>query len=204
MTKAATESPVSTAAPVLEPPALRINVNQYHAMIEHAILTEDMRAELLNGRIVEKMPIGELHAACVFLISRYLERLLPGEILCRTENPVTLPDYSEPEPDIAVVTFRSDLYAKGHPTGEEIRTIIEVAASSIYVDRNIKAAIYAAAGVSELWIVNLNNFTLEVYRKPTPDGQYDYREVFGFTDTFSTREFGELNVAALFPEGTEP
>jgi Uma2 family endonuclease len=78
----------------------------------------------------------------------------------------TLPNNSEPEPDIVIARLRSDDYIDSHPSPVDIILVVEVADSTIRFDREIKAPLYAAAGISEYWIVNLLDNCLEIYRQP--------------------------------------
>ena len=47
--------------------------------------------------------------------------------------------------------------------------IVEVAASSLALDREEKGSLYGRARVADYWIVNLVDRVLEVYRDPGPD-----------------------------------
>ena len=87
------------------------------------------------------------------------------------QNPISIND-SEPEPDVAILKFRDDLYASVRPAASDVQLLIEVADTSLTYDRDIKGPIYAEGGVVEYWIVNLNNSTVEVYRDPQPEGRY--------------------------------
>jgi Uma2 family endonuclease len=78
-------------------------------------------------------------------------------------------DESEPEPDIAIVPNGS--YSKRHP--DQAHWIIEVAASSLKKDRDVKAPLYAASGFPEYWIVNVAARSVEVFRSPNDGGYSD-------------------------------
>jgi Uma2 family endonuclease len=92
--------------------------------------------------------------------------LASEQAIVRCQDPISLPNHSEPEPDIAIVRLRSDDYVDSHPAPADIILVIEVADSSIKFDRETKAPLYAAAGISEYWIVNLIDNRLEIYRQP--------------------------------------
>lgn len=168
-------------------PRHQFSVQQYHEMIEHGILDENESVELIRGEIVKKMPVGNLHAATVKRINRLFASLLPTEALLSIQDPISTAD-SEPEPDVAVLNFREHLYAVCRPVAQDVRLSIEVADSSINYDRDIKGAVYASAGISEYWIINLNNNTIEVYHNPQPDGRFA---------TVTTAQVGEI----LRPKG---
>jgi Uma2 family endonuclease len=119
-------------------------------------------------------PIGNRHATAVRRLSHLLKDVLGRRALIDSQNPVQLSDWSEPEPDVAVLAWRDDYYAAAPPAAQDALLLIEIADSSIAYDREIKAPLYAHQGVQEFWILDLLGGTLEVYRRPTPAG---YREI---------------------------
>lgn len=145
-------------------------VDEYHRMIEVGLLGEDDRVELLAGEIVDKMPIGSRHAACVDRSGDLLAELAGDGYRVRRQNPVTLDDASEPEPDLAVVARRDDYYAGGHPRPSDVALLVEVADSSLALDRRRKLPLYGAAGVPESWLVDLVDELVEVHSDPGPHG----------------------------------
>ena len=74
--------------------------------------------------------------------------------------------YSEPEPDVVLLKPAPDDYASHHPTPDDVFLLIEISDSTLDFDRGKKLQIYARAGISEFWIVNLQDSTIEVYREP--------------------------------------
>ena len=143
-----------------------LTVEEYHKMAEAGILGENDKVELLNGQLIKMSPIGSKHAALVEKTRDLLREVLGNKAMVRARNPVILGDLSEPEPDIAIVGYKENYYADRHPKQEEIFLVIEVADSSLEKDRQAKLPIYAAAGIPEYWIVNLENRSLEVHRSP--------------------------------------
>ena len=55
--------------------------------------------------------------------------------------------------------------------------IIEVADSTVESDRSFKIPLYAKAGISEAWIVNLQDETIELYAEPV-GGAYQVSNTF--------------------------
>jgi len=145
------------------------SVDDYHRMLETGILGEDDRVELLQGEIVRKFPISRLHAACVSRINELFHDLLGKSATIQVQNPVQLNDSSEPEPDVTVLKRRDDFYAESLPMPADVLLLIEVADSSIDVDREVKLPLYAKAGVAEIWIVNLNEDQIESHSQPIGD-----------------------------------
>ncbi len=140
-------------------------------MIEHGILTENDRVELIRGEIIDKRPIGDQHTSCVKRLNRLLGKALGDAVLTSIQDPIRLP-VSEPEPDVAVLRPKADFYSSGKPRPVDILLLIEVADWTLEFDRDQKLPLYAEAGIEEYWIVNLNEECLEVYRRPSPGGQY--------------------------------
>jgi Uma2 family endonuclease len=149
----------------------RFSVDDYDEMIEHGILTENDRVELIRGEIVKKMPLGDSHVACVNRLTRIFVRSVGESAIVSIQNPIRLPA-SEPEPDLAVLRPRTDFYATRKPGPEDTLLVIEVADTTLEYDREDKRSIYAEAGISEYWIVNLIDRCLEIYRHPQTDGHY--------------------------------
>ena len=83
----------------------RFTVDDYEQMIQHGILTENDRVELIRGKIVDKMPIGDQHAACVKRVNRLLGRTVHDLAVVSVQDPIRFPD-SEPEPDLALLRAR--------------------------------------------------------------------------------------------------
>ncbi len=141
-------------------------VDEYHRMIEVGLLGPDDRVELLAGEIVDKMPIGSRHAACVDRSGDLLAERAGDGYRVRRQNPVTLDDASEPEPDLALVAWRDDYFAGGHPRPTDVALLVEVADSSLALDRRRKLPLYGAAGVPESWLIDLIDEVVEVHSGP--------------------------------------
>lgn len=146
-------------------------------MAEAGILSEDDRVELIEGEIIEMSPIGSRHAACVRRLDALFNRSLGGAAQVSAQNPVLIDDYSQPEPDIALLKPRGDFYSEEHPSARDVLLVVEVADTSVEYDRQVKAPLYARAGVVEMWLVNLHADTVEVYTRPE-NGAYRDRRRF--------------------------
>jgi Uma2 family endonuclease len=143
----------------------KFTVNEYHRIVQSGVL-DDRRVELLNGLIVEMAPEGIPHAYYSDESGSYLERLLGDRVKVREGKPITLPNDSEPEPDIAVVKPLGAVYLQHHPYPEDIYWLIEYSNSSLAKDTTDKVKIYAAAGIPEYWVVDLKDKSLIVFREP--------------------------------------
>ncbi|MEM9260071.1 MAG: Uma2 family endonuclease [Bacteroidota bacterium] len=193
MTKAITSPEIQT-----EVREFLWTIERYHQAIELGVLTENDKVELLFGRLIEKMPVGSPHAACLSKINLFFHKKYMEEYDLRRENPVTLPNASEPEPDYVVAYAKDDFYSEGHPTPPDILLLIEVSESTLYADRNIKASAYALAGIKEYWIINLNNRKIELHLNPdAEEGIYQSINHYDEDSTFASPFVGEVAVADL-------
>lgn len=153
-------------------PRRRFTREEYYRMAEAGLFNGE-RVELIEGDIVRMSPVGPLHGEIVTLIAEKLWALFGSGYRVRVQQPLVIDD-SEPEPDIAVVPGKPGDYREAHPTTALL--VVEVSQTSAEYDREVKAPLYARAGVPEYWIVNLDEGCIEVYRDPAPMGEgYTYR-----------------------------
>lgn len=145
-------------------------VVEYERMVQAGILAEDDRVELLDGEIVEMSPPGSAHAACVSRLNALFHDLFKGRAIVRVQDPIRLDSYSAPQPDLAVLKARDDFYSNAHPGPSDVIMLVEVADSSLKLDREIKLALYARAGIREAWLVDLIGQRVEVFTAPQPIG----------------------------------
>lgn len=153
-------------------------VDRYHQAVEAGIFNAQP-LELLNGELIEMSPEGISHAALSSDAGDYFRELLGLRAKIREGKPITLPNNSEPEPDIAVLDPDSAIYRLHHPYPENIFWIIEYSNSSLQKDLDIKSKVYAAANISEYWVINLKKMELVVFRDPVAQ---EYRSQATFTD----------------------
>ena len=168
-------------------------------MIEQGII-EAGRTELLEGIIYEKLGQKEPHAFSVAQLAATLGRIF-GEVYVRQEKPLAINFRNEPEPDVAVTRRpRSEYVTRGTPTPAEIVMLAEVSDSSLPRDLGRKAKVYARAGITEYWVLDLNNRRLIVHRQPSAKG---YAVISSFADTESVASLAKpdavLAVADMLP-----
>lgn len=176
---------MSVAPSLLPPPPatipdeaiFRLEVAQYHAMVQAGILTEDDPVELLEGWLVVKTPKNPAHRIATRQVARALEQQLPHNWYVDTQEPLTTSD-SEPEPDVMVVKGDTRDYRNRHPGPGEVALVVEVADTTLRRDRTLKQRLYARAGLRVYWIVNLIDRQVEVYTEPA-EGGYRQQQVYG-------------------------
>jgi Uncharacterized protein conserved in cyanobacteria len=143
----------------------RWSIDEYHRFIELGILTEHDRVELLEGHVVNKMAHNPPHDVAVQRLNNRLVRLNLSGWETRIQSAITLAQ-SEPEPDAVVARGNESTYTNRHPHAQDIGLVVEVADSSLQIDREDKCRIYAEAGLPVYWIVNVNDRQVEVYTDP--------------------------------------
>jgi Uma2 family endonuclease len=154
-------------------------------------LFEDERIELLGGVIVEMTRPGTRHSESVNrAMKAFFVLEFQGRARVRVQMPLALDEFSEPQPDLALVPAAD--YSHEHPSTSLL--LIEIADASLRKDTRVKAALYAAQGVREYWIVNLVDDVIEVRRDPAPSG-YRTLTTYGRGETVSPLEFPDLVVA---------
>jgi Uma2 family endonuclease len=145
----------------------RLTVDEYYRMAEVGLLSPDDRTELIEGEIVDMPPIGSGHAAAVTVLAKRMIHALGDSADVRIQFPVRFLPRSEPQPDIAVVRYRSDAYRKAHPTADDALLLVEVSDATLRYDLGVKARLYATHGILEYWVVDLVNRRVVRHRAPS-------------------------------------
>ena len=172
----------------------RFTLGEYHRMGEVGILHEDDRVELIEGEIIEMTPIGSLHAATVARIHHLFSTRLGDRAIVWSQNPLLLARFeSEPQPDVILLSPRTDFYASALPEPPDVRLLIEVADSSLPYDRRRKFPLYARAGIAEAWLVDLDGRRIEIHRRPAVAGYQDVHSP-GRDRTFAALTFPDVAV----------
>lgn len=154
----------------LRVPRRRFTVEEFHRMADARVISEDDRVELLEGEIIEMAAIGSRHASCVDRLNRLFMRAVGEQAIVRVQNPMVLDEWSQPQPDLILIRPRADFYAAGHPGPADVLLAVEVADASLEADRGVKVPLYARHGVPEVWLVDLEDRSIEAFRDPSPAG----------------------------------
>ncbi len=173
----------------------RFTVEDFERMVEAGILTKDDRVELIEGQVVEMSPIGKRHASAVNRSTRLFVQRCGERATVSVQGPVQLVGTSQVQPDIALLRPREDFYREQYPQVEDVLLIVEFADSSLLTDRNMKLPAYAAAGVPEVWLVNLPSDTVEIYREPS-GGRYGRQDVVAEGGWLAPLALPDLQVSA--------
>ncbi len=150
-------------------------VDQYHRAIESGLLAEDPAVELIDGFVVRKdrakagedpITIGDRHRIAVVRLAHAAHSFQPLGCFLQTQQPVSLPPSSEPEPDGAVVRGRIDDYLDRPPQAADVLCVIEVADSSLALDMGPKLRAYARAGIPQDIVADLVNDRVLIHERP--------------------------------------
>src|SRR2546425_3636844 len=140
---------------------------EYDRLIDIGIFRPGDPVELLGGELVVAEPQNSPHYTAICLAEEALRRAFGAGWLIRTQGPIALDEQSEPEPDVAVARGNVRDYSREHPARPVL--VVEMAVSSLSLDRNHKGSLYARARLEDYWILNIVDRVLEVYREPAED-----------------------------------
>jgi len=145
-------------------------VDTFYRAIAAGVFDEPSRLELIHGDLLEKETVNPPHARVTERIARLFRvRFEPGFWVLE-EKPLHLASDGEPIPDVQIVNGAPEQYEDHHPTGEDVRLVVEVTDTTVERDTVEKVFLYAQAGIADYWVSLINNRELLVYRNPTPDG----------------------------------
>ncbi len=183
--------------PLASPALYRITVGEYERMTG---VLDDPRVELIDGYLVKKMSKKPPHIWAVTAVRKALAALLPAGWSWRKEDPVRIPEFDEPEPDVAIVRGTDEDYRNRIPEPNDVALLVEVTETTQGRDRCEKLAAYARGRIPVYWIVDLIERRVEVYTDPAPDG-YARREDFASGSdvpvVIDGVEIGRIAVAAI-------
>ena len=159
---------------------------EYERLIDLGAFRPGERVALVGGSLLVREPQGGPHATVVGLVEDALRQVFGTGWTVRTHSPVALDDDSEPDPDLAVVPGSRRDHTRSRPTHPAL--IVEVAGSSLAFDRAEKGSLYARAGITDFWILDLPDRVLEIYRDPVPDPHASYGHRYPVTVTVGLRD----------------
>ena len=189
-------SAVATArSPQVAPAPLRFRWDPYQRMVDSGAL-DGVRVMFIDGELIPMAAMLEPHMTGISLASFELRRAFGPGFYIRVQGPLRQGD-NDPEPDLAVVPGGPRDY-KRMPTGALL--VVEVADSSFYYDTGKKAEIYAAAGLLDYWVLDVEDRRLLVFRDPSPTG-YLTKQTLAETESLAplAAPASPISVADLLP-----
>ncbi len=159
-------SPTATAAPR----EFHWTAEQFYRAADAGVFDDPARLELIRGRIIENMPVSPLHADTADYFAQCLQAALAPRFRVREEKPIHIAFDGEPTPDLSVVSAQRRRVGGQHPTPSEVVLLVEVAVSSVDSDLGDKALLYAQAGITDYWVVLVEEKAVVVHRNLSGDG----------------------------------
>ena len=173
---------------------MRFTREQFDAMIANGVIHEDDRVELIEGEIYVLMAPGSKHIARVNRLQKRLEQLIGTQTIVSTQNPIGLSEYSEPQPDIAVLKPVDDFYENRLAEPSDVLFIIEVSDSTLRYDRDMKVPLYAACDIAEVWLLDVTARQVIVFLNPAGN-RYEQQTIYGPGDTIPLTDFPGQSIA---------
>ena len=164
-------------------------VDEFQRMGDAGILPDGRRYELIRGEVIEMSLPGSPHAGRVKRLTWLFNRKIGDAALISVQDPVVLGLHSMPVPDIALLQPRADFYTSAHPKPEDVLLLVEVANTSLKSDRTVKAELYAEAGISEYWLLDIHGDALIVHSNPK-NGSYQNVITLGRDHTVTPHRLG--------------
>jgi Uma2 family endonuclease len=182
---------------VASPHRHQVTVNEWHKM--ESIFQPEQHLQLINGEITTMSPIGFPHAGSLKYLNNFFTIKFAGKAIISIQDPLVLNKFSEPEPDLMLLKPEANFYKHRHPTASDVLLLIEISDSSLYFDRQQKLKLYAQHQISDYWIVNLQNNSLEVYRQPK-NASYELQQTLVGGEKIQPLYFPEitLEIADIF------
>jgi len=147
-------------------PLRRLTVTEYEGLLREGILDLAKRHELIEGWVVEKMSRNPPHDYVLSCMQDALATALPKDWYLRNQMAITL-DESLPEPDLAIVIWPKSHFQTRHPTPGDVALVVEVADKTLALDLGAKCRSYARNRILELWVADVANRTLHVFKNPS-------------------------------------
>ena len=179
-----------------------ITVDEYDHMIQAGIFSEDVQLELIEGELIKMSSIGSGHASTIRLITRLLYAQASAQAIIAVQDPIRLAR-SEPQPDLALLRPRPDGYKDSHPQPADILLVIEVADTSVDYDRTVKVPLYGRSGIAEVWLFDLIEGVVEVYRNPAATG-YRSKQTYAAGDGLTAEALPGLTLSVAEILGLPP
>jgi len=156
-------------------------VEEFYRAAAAGQIDDPDRLELVHGRL-NKVMQGDRHANLCSRLSRQLRRALDPPLFARDEKPIHIAFDGEPIPDV-MFTYQEQ-YEGRHPFPEDVALLVEVSDTSAAYDLGEKALLYSQAGITDYWVVLVNEAAIVRHRQPTSEGYQQVTRLAG-ADTLS-------------------
>lgn len=170
---------LSTFDPVLDTvslPLRRFTADEYIVMAQSGAFDERHRVELIEGLVVDMSPSGSPHNHFLLLLNEIFSPLSPTYYVA-IQGTLEVSQQFVFDPDLMLLRKRSDKYRDALPSPADVQLVIEVAETSLPRDMKVKLPVYAASGIAEYWVIDINREVLIVHRSPEGSYYSDVREL---------------------------
>jgi Uma2 family endonuclease len=191
---------LSMSATLEYPQKHPISAEEYLRMGEAGVFAPEARLELIDGEILEMSPIHPPHAGCVKALNSLLSARAGRKAILAIQDPMIISGRSVPQPDVMLLNPRPDFYRSSHPGVADVMLAVEVADTTLVFDLQVKVPLYARCGIREVWVVDVSEQVIHVFRVPRPDG-YTIRFTVRAAESVECQALPEVRVTAeeLFP-----
>ena len=174
-------------------PPHRFSTDKYLEMIDTGLIGPDDRVELVEGVIVDMSPAGAPHNQFLGQLNRLLAPLL-DKMDIWIQGTLTVAEGQVYDPDVMLLRRKQGGYKQRLPDPTDVMLIVEAADSSFRRDEEVKLPVYAAAGIAEYWIADLEQEVIIIHREPE-GGRYKTIEVRQGDDEVSPSIAPDLSFA---------
>ena len=171
-------------------------MDELYALVETGHIAPEARIELLDGELYIMTPPSSDHSGEVNYLGKIFERTYGEDAIISTQNPVFLNEHNFVEPDVTLLKYRDDFYKAAHPTPADVLLLVEVSKTTLGYDKGKKLNLYARLNIVEVWIVNLLETIVEIYRQPTGAG-YTEKATVGVGESVAPSAFPDREVVVL-------
>ncbi|QJW93186.1 Uma2 family endonuclease [Frigoriglobus tundricola] len=171
-------APPATAAtppPLAGPRPVRWTCDDFYATANRSSL-QGQKSVLIDGEVLVTPPPSPLCSISHALVEEWLRTVFPrGQFTIRSQWGMYFGINTDPVPDVAVVSGPPRAHAR-HPRTAHL--IVEIADTSLAIDTGDKASLYAAAGITDYWVIDVIDRRLHLFRDPQPDPVAKYRSTY--------------------------
>ena len=147
-----------TAALSANPPSGGWTTDDLDAMPE-----DNVRRELLDGVLLVSPSPSSIHQVIAMRLGVTLEQTCPEHLFVSQANDVQISRRRQLIPDVLVTTFEAARRGTGKFAAAEVVLAVEIVSpTSQSMDRVLKPALYAKAGIPSYWVIEIED-ELTVY-----------------------------------------
>ena len=166
----------------------RFTAEEYNWMAEIGLLNVESPVELIEGEIIHMAPMGTQHGNVLERLHAALKSALAGRALLNLKRVFRLSNITEAQPDVTVIK-KGDAHSPRFASGQDALLIVEVSDTTFHYDHDVKVPLYAAHGVAEVWIIDLESRCVRFFRSLV-DGRYTDIQVCTHTQLGTTKLAG--------------